>query len=114
MGSIKFESFTVTRFSELRLPQLLVQIAEMTNRMRQRERVRMRAAESHSFLIVLQRRCFIVQLSFDLCQEAKRLRQLHTRDLLTQKADCLQNLFPGVGEVTLLLRLGCPRYQIVS
>ncbi len=114
LAAIEIERLAVTGFSQLGIPGIVIQVAEVTNGVRLSERIGVEAAQIHSFFVVRARGNVLMKLAFQFAQQAERFGQFRSGRVLAQQAGGDRSITSGVSEAAFALRLGGASQKILG
>jgi hypothetical protein len=113
VGSIECQRFLVTTFSRWHATALVVNVAEVPDRVGEEERVVSFAEDGHGFFIV-QSGSIAIETSLDLAELAEGLSQFDRSAFLTQEGDGAQEMAPSFGQTPFPASLAGLSQQIVD
>jgi len=114
MVAIKLQRLSITGLGQIRTSFLPVNVPEMPDRVSNLKRIALGTIESGGFLVTLAGSLAVMQVSLDLAQTGKRLRQINSDASLAANVDGLDEIPFGIGKAVVSARLQSLLYEFVG
>lgn len=111
MAAIERERLQVARLCQLQTPRILVDVAQMSNRVSQDKRIASLTREIDRFRVQRPRGSTSPKLSFNLAKSLERLYQLPQHPRLATKRDRFDQISLGIGQAVLSARMSGPSHE---